>query len=138
VHVGDDRHRTGVRTRGFGERGPVISPSCSAGRVRPVQCLVDRQQVRQVVPVRVDQLVDPLDPDRPVPLGLDRERGCMMKQDPLLARRLDGSVSPYRRRRESGRQDLLLELPHRDLVGVGRFSTRQRHGARPRHDRRDQ
>src|SRR4030095_8009141 len=57
VHVGDDRHRTRVPARVFGERGRVITPGHSAGRVRPVQRLVHREQVRQVAPVCVDQLV---------------------------------------------------------------------------------
>jgi hypothetical protein len=34
---------------------------------------VDREKVRQVVPIRVHEVVDPLDPNRSVPIGLDRE-----------------------------------------------------------------
>ena len=61
-----------------------------------------------------------------------------MKQQAPLTRRLDGPVAPDRRRRHSCRQDLLRELPHRDLVVVGRLAARHRDGARPRHHRRDQ
>ena len=54
--------------------------------VRPVQRRVDRQQVRSEVAIGVDEVVDPLDPHRPLPRRLDRERRRMMKEQPLLAR----------------------------------------------------
>src|SRR5215217_394837 len=62
VQVGHDRHRTGVATRRGGERRPRVAAVDPAGRVGPVQGLIDGQQVRQVVAVDIHQLVDSLDP----------------------------------------------------------------------------
>ena len=94
--------------------------------------------MRQEVPVRVHQLVDPLDPHRPVPACLDRERRGVVEEQPTVALRRDRAVPPHRRRRQPSGQNLLRELPHRDLVVVDRLSTRPRDRVRPRHHRRDQ
>ena len=46
---------------------PGVATVIATGRVGPVQGRVDRQQVRQVVPGGVHEIVDPLDPHRTVP-----------------------------------------------------------------------
>ena len=97
VDVGDDRHRTGVRA-GRGRKGRArVTAVRAPGWVGPVQCWIHRQQVRQVVTIRVDQLVDPLDPDWAFPIRLDGERRRVVEQQTALACRADGTVAPDRR-----------------------------------------
>ena len=129
VQVGDDRHRARVR----GGIGAVrVRPRRTSRRVRPVQRLVDRKKMRQVVPVRVHELVDPLDAHRSPPARLDRERGVVE-----AAWVVDRAVAPDRRRLQTHalRQDVLPELPNGDLVVVDALHGRRRGGAR--HRRRD-
>jgi hypothetical protein len=99
---------------------------------------VDRQQVGQEVAGGVDKLVDPLDPHRPVVLSLDRQRRGVVDPHGPAALRRGRTVAPHGRSRETRGQDLLGELPHRNLVVVDRLATRRDDGARPRHHRRDQ
>ena len=56
----------------------------AAGWVGPVQRGIYRQQVGQVVAAGVLEVVDPLDPHRPLPGRLDGERGRVVEQQPLL------------------------------------------------------
>ena len=118
--------------------GRVSRPACAPRRVRPMQRLVYGKQVRQVLAVRVLQVVDPLDADGSLPLRLDRERGSVVDQQRVPAPAFHRAVSPDRRTREARREDLLRELLHRDLVVVGRLPAR--HGDRrcSRHHRGDQ
>ena len=51
MHMGDDRHRARVATRRLRERRPAVPVGGATGRVRPVQRRVDREQMRQEVPV---------------------------------------------------------------------------------------
>ena len=105
---------------------PRVTPGGAAGRVGPVQRRVDRQQVGQVVAVGVDQVVDPLDPHRPVVLGLDGQRRGVVQQQAPVALGGDRAVAPHGRLRHPGRQDLLGELLHRDLVVVDPLAARHR------------
>ncbi len=102
-----------------------VPPGRSAGRVGPVQGGVDRQQVRQVAAVAVDQVVDPLHADRPVAPGLDGERRIVER--PAVGGR---AVAPHRGGGHAGRQDLLAELAHSDRVpvdGLARQPGERRH-----------
>jgi hypothetical protein len=74
VDMGDHRDRAGVRAWRRLKGRTRVTPVHPAGRVRPVERRIDRKEMRQVIPVRVDQVVDPPDPDRPLPLRLDGER----------------------------------------------------------------
>ena len=115
MQVGDDRHRPHVRGRVNRFRVGAAGP---AGRIRPMQRLVDRQQMPKVVAVRVDELIHPLDADRRRPLRLDRESRVVE-----ACRVVDGAVAPDRRRLpHAPGKDVLLELPHGDLVVVDRLS----------------
>jgi hypothetical protein len=138
VDMRDDRHRARVGAGSRVERGPHVAAFRPARRVRPVQRLVDREQVRQILPVVVDEVVDPLDSDGPIHLRLDRQRRRMVEQQAALARRLYRAVPPDRGHGVAPRQDLLLNLPHRDLVVVGRLAARHQDRPGPGHDRRDQ
>ena len=62
----------------------------------------------------------------------------MVDEQPTVALRRDRAVPPHRRRGQPRREDLLRELPHRDLVVVDRLPTRARDRVRPRHHRREQ
>ena len=138
MHVRDDRHRARVGARGRRERRPAVTVIGAAGRVRPVQRRIDRQQMRQERPVRVHQLVDPLDPHRPVPHRLDRERGGVVDQQPTVALRRFRAVPPHGRCRQPRGQDLLRELPHRDLVVVDVLAPALDDRVGTGHHRRDQ
>ena len=140
VHVGDHRApgrctRPGV----VGERRARVAAGRAARRVGPVQRRVDRQQVRQVVAVGVLQVVDPLHPHRRVPpaprWSATARCGCSR---PLLLGRRHGAVAPDRGRRAARGQDLLRELPHRDLVVVDLLAALGVDGAGLGHHRRDQ
>ena len=91
-----------------------------------------------MVSVLVDEVVDPLDPDRPIPRRFDRERRRVVDKEPSLACRRHGTVAPHGRRREPCRQDLLRELPHRDLVVVDVLAAPRHDRAGRRHDRRNE
>ena len=120
------------------ERRARVAPVDAAGRVRPVERRIDRQEVRQVVAVGVHQLVDPLDLDRAPELRLDRERGCVVEEQAAGDAGLDGPVAPDRRGGQAGRQDLLRELAHRDLVDVAHLAALHLLRAGAGHDRRDE
>jgi hypothetical protein len=138
VQVGHDRHGAGVGT-GCGVEGrAAVAVRGAAGWVGPVQRLIYRQQVGQVVAAGVLEVVDPLDAHRPLPGGLDGERGRVVEQQPPTAGRLDRPIAPHGRGWVRRRQDLLGELLHGDLVVVGWFAAR--HGDRrcPGHHRGDQ
>ncbi len=94
--------------------------------------LVDGKKMRQVVPVRVHELVDPLDTHRSTPTGLDRERGVVE-----AARLVGRAVAPDRRRLQPHAlwKDELPELADGDLVVVDALHRRRRGGGR--HRRRD-
>src|SRR5918996_287719 len=94
--------------------------------------------MRQEVAVGIDELVDPLHPDRPVVHRLYRERRGVVEQQSSPALCRDGTVSPHDGGGQSGRKDLLRELPHRDLVVVRRLAAGHRDGASARHYRRDE
>ena len=127
VHVRHDRHRAGVRPGRAVERRSHVASRDAAGRVGPVQRRIDGQQVGQERRARIGriepQLVDPLHAHRPLPLGLDRERRRVVDQQALLGCRLDRPVAPDGRGRLTGGQDLLRDLPHRDLVVVDGLAT---------------
>ena len=84
VGVGDDRHRTRVRARCRRERRALVAAGGAAGRVGPVQGRVDWQQVGQEVAVGVDQVVDPLDPHRPVVGASIVNDGALCNNSPRL------------------------------------------------------
>ena len=138
MHVRDDRHRASVWPRRRRERRPHVAARRAARWVGPMQRRVDRQQVRQEVTVGVLQIVDPLHADRPVPPRFDGERRRVVQQQAPLAGGRHGAVPPDGRRGQTRRQDLLRELPHRDLVVVGVLATRLNDRRGPRHHRRDQ
>jgi hypothetical protein len=138
VDMRDDGDRAGVGAGSRIERGPRVAAFGSARRVCPVQRLVDREQVRQKLPVVVQEVVDPLDSDGPIDLRFDRQRRRMVEQEAVLACRLHRAVPPDDGRWVARRQDLLLDLPHRDLVVVGRLAARHRDRPGSGHDRRDQ
>ena len=93
--------------------------------------------MRQVIPVRILEVVDPFHPHRPVHLRFDRERRRVVQEQAARARRLHSPVPPDRRRGQARGQDLLLELLHRDLVVVDRL-TPPNDRACLRHHRRDE
>ena len=138
VGVGDDRHRARVRPGRRRELRSHVTPVGAAGRVGPMQGRVDRQQVGPEVAVGVDEVVDPLDPHRPVALGLDRQRRGVVQQQTPLALGRDRPIPPHRRGRHPRRQNLLGELTHRNLVVVDRLAAPPVDRARPWHHRRDQ
>jgi hypothetical protein len=74
---------------------------------------IHREEMREEVATGVDQAVDPLDPDRPVEVGLDGKGGIVER-----ARVIHGPVAPHRCHRQAGRQDLLPELLDGDLVVI--------------------
>ena len=129
VEVGHDRHRPAV-WRLIGAM--VVAPGVAAGRIGPVQRLVDGQQVRQEPALCVHQAVDPLDPDRPAPARLDGERRVVER-----ARVVDRPIAPHRGRRQAHarRQDALAELTHSDLEVLDAPVAPPRDRARPRHGR---
>jgi hypothetical protein len=88
--------------------------------------------MRQVVPVRVHELVDPLDAHRLAPARLDRERGVVE-----ALRVVSRAIAPNRGRLQPHalRQDVLPELPNGDFVVVDALHGRRRGAAR--HRRRD-
>ena len=138
VDVGHHRDRAGIGAGRFTEGRASVASIQSAGWVRPVERRIDRKEMRKVVPVRIDQVVDPLDPDRPLPASLDGERRGVVDQQSTVAITRDRAVAPDRRRRHAGRQDLLRELPHRDLVVVDRLAALRVDHPCPRHHGRDQ
>ena len=138
VHVRDDRHRACVRAGCLRERRAAVPIGCAAGWVRPVQGLVDGKQMREVVPAPVDEVVDPLHTNRPVPRRLDRERGGVVDEQRTAVLRRDRAVPPDRGLREACGENLLLDLPHRDLVVVEGLAARLSDRGRSGHDRRDQ
>ncbi len=114
------RERLGRNVRQALEGGPVVGRpypvlARSLFRVGPVQRGVDREQVRQRGAFVVDELVGPADADGPGVVDLDRERRGMEACGVAVGGRAE---APDRRRRERGREHLLGELAHRDLVGV--------------------
>ena len=140
VHVRHDRHGPGV---GHPVHPVRVGAARAAGRVGPVQRLVDGEEVRQVVTALVHQAVDPLHAHRPVLLGLDRQ-GRVVER-PALGDRpgVDhGAVAPHGGRpdgvglRPAHREDVLLELLDRDLVVVDPLALGVDH-LRARHGRRD-
>jgi hypothetical protein len=62
VNVSDNRHRPPVGVLIGTLR---VAALYATRRVRPVQGLVDRQEMWQEVALPVDEAVDPLDPNRP-------------------------------------------------------------------------
>ncbi len=131
VQVGDDRHRPSV---GVLVAAVPVAALRATGRVGPVKRLVDRQQVRPEVAVRLDEVVDPLDAHRPPPRGLDRERRVVERLGVV-----DRPVAPDRRRVQphACRQDVLGELAHRDLVVVDADARLAGKALAARHRRRD-
>jgi hypothetical protein len=97
-----------------------------------VQRLVDRQQMRQEPALRVDQAVDPLDPDRPAPARLDGERRVVEG-----AGVVDRPIAPHRGRGQAHarRQDALAELTHSDLEVLDAPAAPPRDRARAWHGR---
>ena len=138
VHVRDDRHRACVRAGCLGERRAAVPTGCAARWVGPVQGLVDGKQMREVLPAPVDEVVDPLHTDRPVPRRLDRERGSVVDEQPAVVLRRDRAVPPDRGLGEACGENLLPDLPHRDLVVVEGLAARLSDRGRSGHDRRDQ
>jgi hypothetical protein len=136
--VGHDRNGARIGSGRRVEPRSGVATRQSAGRVCPVERRVDREKMRQVVLVRVHELVDPPDPDRPVPACLDRERWSVMEQEPAARVAGDRAIAPYGRGRHAGWQDLLRQLPHRDLVVVDRLAAPLGDRPRPRHDRRNE
>jgi len=132
------RDGTGVGAGSAGKDRPHIALGYAPRRVGPVQRRVYWQQVRQVVAVRVHQLIDPLHAHRRIPVRLDGERRRVVEQQPPLACRANGAVTPDGRGGQPGRQDLLLELPHRDFVVIRVLAALDLDRARLRHDRRDE
>ena len=131
VEVGHDRHRAAVRVV---VAAMPIAAVDAAGRVGPVERLVDRKQVRPEAAVRLHELVDPLDAHWPTPRRLDRE-GRIVER----LRMVDRAVAPHLGRAQTHprRQDLLLELAHPDPVVVDPPSLHAVELAAARHRRRD-
>ncbi len=125
VQVRGDRHRSSVPAGRGGERRARVPARRPARRVRPVQRRVHRQQVGQVAPVPVDELVDPHDADGTAGPGLDGPGG--RGEAPGMIRR---TVPPQRGGRAAGRQHLLPELPDADDVAVAVALLRGGHGRR--------
>jgi len=73
VHVCDEWDGAGIRTGRERELRPRVASDDATGWVCPVQRLVNRKQVGQVVAVAVDQVVDPLYAYWPLPSGLDSQ-----------------------------------------------------------------
>ena len=140
VHMGDHRNGADVSAgrRLPGEVRTCVAPHGATRWVGPVQGLVDRQEVRQIVAARIPQVVDPHDACRAAGLGLDGERGRVVQEQALVARGPHRAVAPHRRLRVAGRQDLLRELLHRDLVVVDVPEAGTEERGRLRHDRRDE
>ena len=135
VDVGHDRHRPGVcRVLGLGvgelagrhvgqalEARRLVGP-LPAFRVRallrvgPVQRGVDGQEVGQVAALGVGEPVHPGDAHRRPVLGLDGHARCVEQH--LSSADVLGPVAPHRRGRPARRQDLLVELAHRDAIDV--------------------
>ena len=130
---------------GYGAASPVMAgdrvylfTNQGRGEVVTALSLRDGKQVWQVPAVRVDQPVDPLDPDGSVPLGLDGHRRRVVQQQWILAAgAIDRAVPPDPSRRKAGRKDLLRELPHRDLVIVDRLAALEPDRPSLGHHRRD-
>ena len=137
VNVRDDRNRPLVWAWRLLELGSLVSSLRAPGRVRPMKGRVDREEMRQVVPVRILEVVDPLHPHRPVHLRFDRERRRVVKEQAARARRFHSTVAPDRRRGQACGEDLLRELLHRDLVVVDRL-TPPNDRVCLRHHRRDE
>ncbi len=140
MDMGDHRHgaRVAPGRRLAGEVRTRVAVHDAAGRIGPMQGRVHRQQVGEVVPVGVHEFIDPLDADGAVGAGLDGQGGGVVDEEAGLAFRLDRAVAPDGGGGQSRRQDLLLELPHRDFVIVHLFSAPLLDDARPGHDRRDE
>ncbi len=136
VYMGDDGHGTlvavlvGSRAIGPGRPLPAL-----LRRVRPVHRLVDRQQMIEVVAVLIHQVVDPAHVDRGIRCSLDGvgrvvELGIGRRRDTACGCGIGrGAIAPYRGGGEpvvtpvdgipnAPWQDLLLELPYRDVVVV--------------------
>ena len=131
VQVGDDRHWAAVWT----VVGAVpVAPADPTGRVRPVERLVDQEQVRPEAAVRPHELVDPLDPHGLAPRRLDRERRIVER-----LRVVDRAVAPHFGRAETHRrrEDLLPELANADSVVIDRPALLAAQLAAARHRRRD-
>ena len=94
VDMRDDRDRTCVWTGSRLERRARVSIHRAARGVCPVQGLIHGQQVRQIIAIRVHQLVDPFDACGPVPLRFDGERGGIEDQPDRLARSPGWARSP--------------------------------------------
>src|SRR4029450_95628 len=99
-----------------------------------MQGRVHGEQVWQISAVHAHELVHPLDPDRPVPRGLDRERGCVVDEQTAVALRRLATVAPDGCFGIAGWEDLLLELLHRDFVVVGRLAAGKPDRGGPGHD----
>ena len=150
VHMGDDRDRPPIGPRKVpGAIGSADAVLAELGRIRPVNGLIDRQEVAQIPAPLVDQVVDPADVDLLVRLRLDgisgvvelrvrsgREPSRSARDAGRIGHRVcRGAVAPHRRSRQTAqaragrairrrgvpvpaREDLLLELPDRDVVAV--------------------
>jgi hypothetical protein len=95
--------------------------------------LIDRQQMRQVVSVRVDEVVDPLDAHGLPPRRLDRERRVVK-----AGRMVHRAVTPdCRRQPHAVRKNVLPELTYGDLVVIDTLPRLHRHLRRTRHRRRN-
>jgi hypothetical protein len=128
MDVRHPRHRARV---GILAGAVHVAPPEFARGVGPVQGLVDRQQVRQVAALAVDELVPPLNASGAVRSRLDcegrRERASGV---------VDRTETPHRRLRQWRRQDRLPQLADGDAIDV-HLAARARGGhCRRHHERR--
>lgn len=122
-----DRHRASI---GRAVRAVVVATGEPAGRVCPVQGLIDWQKVWQKVAAAIHEVVDPLHPDWPIVPCLDGEgwivpRSCRVRQR---------EIAPYGRLFTG--YDLLLKLLNGDFVVVGQLTTACANFISSRHRRR--
>ena len=80
MHMRDDRHGTTVRPR---IASWSVTLSQTAGRVGPVERLIDRQQMRKVLAARVHELVYPRSPNLSVRGCFDRKRRMLNVSSPV-------------------------------------------------------
>jgi hypothetical protein len=121
--MGHDRHRSTVDVR---IRAAHVAARHAARRIRPVQRLIDRQQVRQTGALVVDELIDPFHAHHPRGPGFERRRRVM--EGRRIGQR---SISPHRGPSQRRRKDLLRELAHANRVVIGgRVDCRARHRRR--------
>ncbi|NTV97468.1 MAG: Vps62-related protein, partial [Thiobacillus sp.] len=132
VHVRHGRHRARVRAWRGRKRRPRVASGLSAGRICPVQRRIDCKEMRQMVAVGIDQLIDPFHAHRHAPSRLDGE-GRVVEG----ARMVDRTVAPDGARAVPGRKDLLPKLPHRDLIVVSAAAPLELHRAARGHRGRD-